>query len=132
MIAVDIILFIVLVAIGVMLDAFYSIPLRTQTWALSIVITILLIRVLRGQRNIVRKEEAMTIQEQKLVDGVKSLADAVDNEEAHIDTIIEALKLPADSPIVAQVIADLEATKSKVAAFQVAAFHADAPPESPV
>lgn len=57
----DIILFIVLVGVGVMLDFFFSIPLRTQTWVLSVAIFVLLIRALRGQRHPGGKEGIVKI-----------------------------------------------------------------------
>lgn len=122
--ALDVVLFVVLIAIGMMLDVFYSIPLRTQTWAISIVIFVLLIRVLRGQREIVRKEEAIMGQDDDLMAAVKAAADEEASLETRVDGLIAALKQPHDSPIVAQAIADLEAMKSREAGYQ-------APPPPP-
>jgi len=89
--------------------------------AINFVLLLAVLAGIRGLRTLLLdvrgKEEIMTEQEQKLIDGVKSLAEAVANEEEHIDTIIDALRQPHDSPVVAQVIAELEATRQKVSAF---------------
>jgi hypothetical protein len=68
---------------------------------------------------ILRKEEAMTDQEQQLTDAVKRAADEEASLEERVDGLIAALKQPHDSPIVAQAIADLEALKSREAGFEV-------------
>jgi uncharacterized protein YlxW (UPF0749 family) len=106
---IDIILFIVLVAIGVMLDIFFYVPLRVQTWTLSVAILVLLIRALRGQRQIAGKEEAIMAE----IDDLKS---AVTDEQAAITdltTEVDAAIAKITSPGVSA--ADVESAAQSIA-----------------
>jgi hypothetical protein len=67
------------------------------------------------------KEGAIMSQEDDLVAAAKAAADEEASLETRVDGIIAALKLPHDSPVVAQTIADLEALKTRESAFEATA-----------
>lgn len=90
---------------------------RLLNFGLQAIAIALLIAILRRQRHLERKEDTIVSQEDTLIAGVRSLGEAVASEEAHIDTLIAALKEPHDSPLVGEAIAELEAIKARVSSF---------------
>lgn len=82
-----------------------------------------LLRVELSLLDLSKKGGKITMQIDDLKVAVAAVAAAEADEEQRIDTLIEALKMPHDSPEVAEVIAHLEETRARLSQFH----KADAP-----
>lgn len=132
-------------ASGFALNLFFSVSLRIQAWLLTTAIVVLLVRVLRQQSKthnqivlvhacvlganerlewtqeallkLLQKGGQLMTQLDDLKTRVQLVAEGQASLEQRIDAIIDALKMPHDSPEVAEMIAQLEAIRSRQDAF---------------
>ena len=130
---------------GAALNLFLNVALYKQIWVLAIAMVVLLVRgsdqshklarmVLLAQVRLLEIREAQHLEQEISLDilrkggaimdqldnlevTIQAVATAEANEEQRIDTLIEALKLPHDDPRVGGMIAELEATRARLAQF---------------